>query len=345
MNMKEYYLIFTVLLLAACVNEQETKDRSLRLFTDQDLRKELMARHPNPDKSATDTLIPLNDLLSRFTDKMLFDEIREREDVIYGADNRKDIYQIADTGVVKNSATIVGFFRKSDLVFFPDKSVALRNKITLKSIYSLCNDEPFCNQYIGPYCTGFAVSSKLIASAGHCMKGMSLDDFVCIFGYRLNSVSDSSVRFTAEQVYYPESVINGLTTQSKDYLLVTVKGTIPASRISAIDKKEVAMPMKNIYVIGHPCGLPIKVADNAEVRNNDNPDFFVTNLDTYKGNSGSPVYSSLTNQVIGILVGGEHDFQTVPVENCVRSYRCSNIGCRGESVTRIKYLLPHLSTP
>lgn len=345
MNMKKYYFIFITVLLAACNNDQEAKDHGLASFTDQDLRKELMARHPNPDKSTTDTIIPLNDLLAHYTDKMLFDEIHEREQVIYGEDNREDIYLVADTGVLKNAATVVGFFRKTDLVFFPDKSVALRNKTTIKSVYGLCDDEPFCNQYVGPYCTGFAVSPKMIASAGHCMKGVSLNDFVCIFGYRLNSSDSTVTRFSADQVYYPDSVINGLTTQSKDYLLVKVKGTIPASHISAIDKKEVAMPMKNIYVIGHPWGLPAKVAGNAEVRSNDNPDFFIANLDTYKGNSGSPVYSSSTNQVIGILVGGERDLQTIPVENCARSYRCSDTGCRGESVTRVKYLLPHLGTP
>jgi hypothetical protein len=63
-----------------------------------------------------------------------------------------------------------------------------------------------------------------------------------------------------------------------------------------------------LFVIGHPNGLPTKFADGAQVRGNAHKDFFVANLDTYGGNSGSPVFNAVSLEVEGILVRGENDF-------------------------------------
>jgi len=40
-----------------------------------------------------------------------------------------------------------------------------------------------------------------------------------------------------------------------------------------------------------------------------NPIFFDANLDTFGGNSGSPVFDARTNAVVGILVRGADDYR------------------------------------
>ena len=60
--------------------------------------------------------------------------------------------------------------------------------------------------------------------------------------------------------------------------------------------------------------------------------FFVANLDTYGGNSGSPVFNAASYKVEGILVRGENDFVTNGT--CYVSLVCPTTGCRGEDVTR-----------
>ena len=87
-----------------------------------------------------------------------------------------------------------------------------------------------------------------------------------------------------------------------------------------------------IVVIGHPSGLPTKVAGGASVRN-DAGTYFVANLDTYGGNSGSAVFDSASGEVAGILVRGETDFRRVG--SCLQSNVCTDSGCRGEDVTHI----------
>jgi hypothetical protein len=83
--------------------------------------------------------------------------------------------------------------------------------------------------------------------------------------------------------------------------------------------------------------LPTKFADGAAVRNNQPDAFFVANLDTYGGNSGSPVFNSDTHEVEGILVRGDADF--VQHGNCQVSLVCPTTGCRGEDCTRIAEII------
>jgi Peptidase S46 len=68
------------------------------------------------------------------------------------------------------------------------------------------------------------------------------------------------------------------------------------------------------------------------VRSNRRRAFFVANLDTYGGNSGSPVVDQHTHVVEGILVNGEDDF--VQYDGCNVSVVCPDAGCQGEAVTR-----------
>ena len=68
---------------------------------------------------------------------------------------------------------------------------------------------------------------------------------------------------------------------------------------------------------------------------------FVTNLDTFGGNSGSPVINTDSYKVVGILVGGDQDYVQSTEELCVEVNRCelSGVGCTGESVTKMSYLV------
>jgi hypothetical protein len=98
-----------------------------------------------------------------------------------------------------------------------------------------------------------------------------------------------------------------------------------------------------IIVIGHPAGLPTKVAGGAAVREV-KEGYFTANLDTYGGNSGSAVFNARTGQIEGILVRGENDFVYDSANSCRRSNVCSADGCRGEDVTTIGSLIGNIPT-
>ena len=75
------------------------------------------------------------------------------------------------------------------------------------------------------------------------------------------------------------------------------------------------------------------------MRNNSPKTFFRANLDTYGGNSGSPVFNSDTHQIEGLLVRGETDFVMLgPPNNCNVSTVFPDTGGDGEDCTRTTQL-------
>lgn len=93
---------------------------------------------------------------------------------------------------------------------------------------------------------------------------------------------------------------------------------------------------EQLVVIGHPSGLPTKIAGGAKIRSGEAA-YFTANLDTFGGNSGSAVFNATTGIVEGILVRGELDYVSDIVDGkvCKRANKCSDDGCDGEDVTRI----------
>jgi MYXO-CTERM domain-containing protein len=111
-----------------------------------------------------------------------------------------------------------------------------------------------------------------------------------------------------------------------------VVGRTPA----VVNAAPTALPDDHPLVInGYPTGLPLKIDDGANVRDAraDTLDFFVANLDTFGGNSGSGVFDDTTKQLVGILVRGEVDYVFDPEAECDRVNVCPNDGCSGEDST------------
>lgn len=101
-----------------------------------------------------------------------------------------------------------------------------------------------------------------------------------------------------------------------------------------------------LYVLGFPSGLPMKIADQAFVRSISDKGYFVSNLDTFGGNSGSPVLKSGTLTVEGILVRGDNDYAYRG--NCKIALVCPQDGkdCRNDgedstSLTAIADIFGH----
>jgi len=90
-------------------------------------------------------------------------------------------------------------------------------------------------------------------------------------------------------------------------------------------------------VIGHPVGLPVKVAGDAKVRDASPRYFVMTDLDTFGGNSGSAVFNAKTKLIEGILVRGGTDFVRSPA-GCTVSCQVGQNEGKGEAVTKISAL-------
>ena len=258
-------------------------------------------------------------------------------DVIYGPDNRQDVYQVTDPTVREIADSTAAMIPNSSLKKNADGTVTATAE-TFGSYFNLCSSEPFRDQPSAAMCSASLVGPDLIATAGHCVDTYSCKNNSFVFNYQMKDAKTMPLNFQSDDVYNCVEVIAREQTANQDYALIRVDRKVVGHRVLALSQDPVTVG-DDIYVIGHPSGIPTKVSGGAKVRSV-KTGFFMANLDTYGGNSGSAVFSAKTNEIVGILVRGETDFVygTGKDANCMVSNKCPDTGCRGEDSTNISYI-------
>lgn len=259
--------------------------------------------------------------------------LRDRQRAIYGTDDRKDLYQVTQPHLRRVADSVAALVAASDL----HRTASGRYRLSTtpyRDDYDLCDSEPFVDQPLGCFCSGFLVAPDVIATAGHCVrstKGLKKVRFV--FGFRMLDARRARTEFGANDVYEgAELLAREEEDAGADWALVRLTRPVRGRAPLPVRSSGKIADRRSIFVVGHPNGLPAKLAAGAQVRDNRRRAFFLANLDTYGGNSGSPVLDTRTRTVEGILVRGEDDF--VKNGDCHVSLVCPNAGCQGEAVTR-----------
>ncbi len=273
-------------------------------------------------------------------DSTTFIDGRLTSDVIYGADGRSDLYEVNDPGIRALADSTVVLVKQSQLTQENGQMRILGD--VFGQSYGLCASEPFRDQEAAGFCSGFLVSSNTIVTAGHCIQTLDeCRDTKFVFGYGIRQEGTFPSYIQSSEVYGCSRIVHSQKpSNGADFAVVTldrpVQGHLPLG-LRVAGEVGVGAPL---VVIGHPVGLPTKVTDGGQVRSLQG-DYFVANLDTYGGNSGSAVFNRLTGLVEGILVRGEVDF--VSQGACRVSKQCADSACRGEDVTKISQVLPFLT--
>lgn len=265
--------------------------------------------------------------------------------VIYGNDDRIDVYAETIPARVTLAASTVALISNSDLTDNGNGTYT----ITLYS-YTVgglppCAGEPFATQPTVAFCTGFMVGDDLIATAGHCVfDEADLATFSFVFGFDMLNASTPAATVSDSQVYSGVDLLSHDPGGATDHALVRVDRDITAPGAAPLAVRTSGIIGNNdlVGVIGHPSGLPKKIAFGASttVRNNTPAEYFIANLDTYGGNSGSPVFNQTTGLVEGILVRGAPDFDFPG--GCFESNMLADAQ-GAEDSTRISVIVPFLN--
>jgi hypothetical protein len=261
--------------------------------------------------------------------------VRSKQRAIYETDDRNDFYEIQDEKMLKDLDSVVILVTSNKLNKISQNKFEI---VTEKfgNAYNLCRDEIFRDQpIVRDSCSGFLVTSDIIATAAHCnyIDKYNINETRFVFGYRMNSLNNANTIIDESEVYRGKKLIgSNFTIDGPDWALVKLDRPVQNHRPVKLRRSGKIKDFEEVHVIGHPCGLPVKIAKNAFVRDNSNNSYITCNLDTYGGNSGSPVFNSNTGEVEAILVRGETDFE--PIGNCNKSVVCPTSGCMGEECTR-----------
>ncbi len=256
--------------------------------------------------------------------------------VVYGSDDRIDVYAETDAKRLAWAAATCALVSAGQMTDNGDGTFTLNVSEYTVSGRPACAEEPFGDQPTAPFCTGFVVGDALIATAGHCYDQGDLSSVRFLFGFQMANASDPVTTFDDTQVYSGVEVVGHQLQGDFDYTVIRVDRPITAAGARPLElRRSGVIPVgTKVGVIGHPSGLPMKIAfgDATVVRDNTNEGFFLANLDTYGGNSGSPVFNAETGVVEGILVRGETDFDIRGT--CFVSNQVPNDGGSGESVSK-----------
>lgn len=267
------------------------------------------------------------------------------ENVIYGQDGRVDVYQASEALKVLADST-VALIKNAELT--QQGATTLIAGESFAQSYSLCTSEKFREQNTSAFCSGALVGPDTVITAGHCITSQS--DCVntsFVFGFAVKSAGVLPTQVNSSEVYRCREIVHRVLENSGlDYAVIKLDRVVTNHRPLKVRRSGEASVNDPLLVIGHPVGLPTKITTGGKVRSTANNKYYVTNLDTYGGNSGSAVFNAQTLEIEGILVRGEQDF--VYQGGCNVSKVCSDDSCRGEDVTRISALrqyLPQDSTP
>lgn len=257
------------------------------------------------------------------------------EKVIYGEDNRVDVIESTNAMYVELSESTAAMVSKFDIKPMGNGQVQLKGGAL--SSRGICKSERFSSQPSVANCSGFLVGEDLLVTAGHCVKSTSdCSRWQWVFDYKIDTKGQTKVSVPKTSVYKCKEIINTVLSRSSmdDFALIRLDRKVTDRRILDYRRKGKISKGENLVVIGHPSGLPTKIADGAYVKSLKNK-FFQANLDTYGGNSGSAVFNANTGVVEGILVRGATDYVYDRNQGCRVSNVLGQDEGAGEDVTYI----------
>lgn len=254
-----------------------------------------------------------NDITTQELVKLLMLKTSElnKERGIWGEDDRLDYYEIKDEMIKKNADCVSAICHKNDLIDTKNGFMTLRVK-NYGDTFNLNRNEPFRNQPIaaGWLCTGFLVAEDIIATAGHCSSYGKATDLRFIFDFKMLDISTPNTLIQTEKIYSGKELIHQSYNRiiGSDWALIKLDRKVTNQTIVKLSKKTLN-PNQQTYILGHPCGLPLKYSAGAHIRHmTDN--YFSADLNVYCGNSGSPVFCKESHEVLGIAVRGDNqDFR------------------------------------
>ncbi len=281
--------------------------------------------------------------------------------VIYGEDNRLDLFEVTNSLHLRLAQSTAAMVDKKQ-IHKTGVEAFLDFRRTLETSLRVCPNEKFAQQPAGSTCSGFLVGDDTIVTAGHCLvltaptPEAACQKYSWVFNYALDtSKRNPSEGISTQDVYNCKSVVTAKLTDDLDMAVIKLDRKVLGRKPLSYRTSGKVAANSQLVVIGHPSGLPTKVAAGSRVLDNSGATTFVTNLDTFQGNSGSAVFDASTGMLEGILVQGKVDYRPSIPQNpysCQVVNRCDENGnnCelsdpqepKGEVVTRITEVLSYL---
>ncbi len=278
----------------------------------------------------------------------------ENTDLIYGADDRYEVNEYANPLFIEKARSVALKVSARKLSENREDPTLINfNTRKLKQVVpQICSDERFVDQVSLGDCSGFLISPNKLITAGHCITSEQeclSNKWVFDFKADTKVIKKSNV-YSCKKVIAQKYIYNKI--QVNDFAVIELDRPVFGRAPLEYRKKGFVDHETPLVVIGHPLGLPMKITDGGRVAGLNNIEkettfrsvflrrnYFTANLDTFAGNSGSPVLNYETGKVEGILIQGADDFIFNQDRGCSESRHLSNDALNTyEKVMRINHV-------
>lgn len=215
--------------------------------------------------------------------------------------------------------------------------------------WPLKNGTRFTDEPCLGFGTAFLVGEDLVLTASHCVTQYDypyqlepidvLDRIRFVFGFQKTkaNMQKEEYVFKKEDVYKIKKVVafeyskyssfldvmlDGVkeNTSKADWALIKLNRPVIGREPLSVNFVNFSDPSQywnqmlnkddNVFMLGHPSGLPLKFSWGAKVKKirHDN---FEADLDAFAGNSGSPSFHKKTLNIVGILFKGNRDYEVI----------------------------------
>mgnify|MGYP001224812551 CR=1 FL=1 len=257
-------------------------------------------------------------------------------EAIYQEDNRQEVRDTLEEYIKEMSSGVVLITDKEKLSKSKQTNYMELPQKTLEQKFFVCKNERFSEQISPGNCSGFLVSPRHIITAGHCVTyRSSCSNTAFIFDFSVTENGKDLSLIPKDNVFYCAKVVETKIslTSGHDFAVIELDRATKNRAIFPLAKDSRNLSERSkLTVIGHPLGLPQKISSGVVLVNNLKSSTFTTNLDTYIGNSGSPVINNQTKLTEGMIVGGNQDFYRDG--SCYKSKVYTFTESEGEKVLR-----------
>jgi len=163
------------------------------------------------------------------------------------------------------------------------------------------HDQPIA---AGHFCTGFLVKPDVTATAAHFAHEGNAGNLRFVFGYHMSDGDTPVTQVPKDNVYAGTGILKRVYDRQSgsDWALVKLDRPVRHWNTAVLSRRDIRKG-EPVYVLGHPCGLPLKYVPGAPVTQI-HADYFSAELTIYGGNSGSPVFNS-AHELVGMVVRGD----------------------------------------
>lgn len=262
-----------------------------------------------------------------------------RNKAIYGSFDNQFVSHSSPENIIKQ-ATGVAYLTPKSLIKKVSTNNSVIKAISLKKQLNLCSNERFSGNLASLHsCTGFLVEKDILVTAGHCIKTQSdCDKFAVAFGVSSakEDTDEGGFLIPTAAIYSCKKILKAYDEDDTnyDYSVIQLDRKASARYVFTLGDDSYLNYNSSVYMLGHPLGLPLTHTQPAPVTSIYSDYTFKTTLDSFAGNSGSPVINAKNGNVVGILTGGQEDFP----EEGKGCKKYSKHSSGGETVTRINLI-------